>query len=114
MKIDKFEVTEKEGQIHVYIEIPHYDHLYLIPKISLSTADVEKLLEHRGIRHGKCIKDSYIKNWRHATRKNEWIFEFFVDKPAESVILEEEKSVQPKPKRQRGTRSSAKKVSTEE
>ena len=86
MKIDKFEVTEKEDQIHVYIEVPHYDHLYLIPKISLSTADVEKLLEHRGIRHGKCIKDSYIKNWRHATRKNEWIFEFFVDKPAESSI----------------------------
>ena len=114
MKIDKFEVTEKEGQIHVYIEIPHYDHLYHIPKISLGTADVEHLLAQRGIRHGKCIKDSYIKNWRHATRKNEWIFEIFVDKPAEPVILEEEKSVRTKPKTSRRTRSSTKKVSTEE
>ena len=114
MKIDKFEVTEEGGQLHVYVEIPHYDHLYHIPKISLGTADVEHLLAQRGIRHGKCIKDSYIKNWRHATRKNEWIFEIFVDKPAEPVILEEEKSVQPKPKCQRRTRSSTKKVSTEE
>jgi len=114
MKIDKFEVTEEEGQLHVYVEIPHYDHLYHIPKISLGTADVEHLLAQRGIRHGKCLKDSYIKNWRHATRKNEWIFEIFVDKPAEPVILEEEKSVQPKPKRHRRTRSSTKKVSTEE
>ena len=34
MKIDKFEVTEKEDQIHVYIEVPHYDHLSSTKKVS--------------------------------------------------------------------------------
>ena len=114
MKIDKFETREEDGKLYVYIEVPLAWKLAKIPKIALNTQDVCAMLQEKGIKYGKCLQSDELKNWRENTRKKEWIFEIFVDKPAEPVILEEEKSVQPKPKRIRRTRSSTKKVSTEE
>ena len=112
MKIDEFRTEVKDGKLHVYVEIPHHDHLAKIPKFKLTTSDVTALLSEKKVKHGKCLKEVSLKNWRHATRKGEWIFEISVDKPVKPVIIGEEKSV--KPKKTRRTRSSTKKVSTEE
>ena len=112
IRIDKFEIIEKDDKLHVYVEVPHHDHLLGIEKFELSTGTVQNELDQKKIKYGKCIKEYTIKNWRHATRKGEWIFEKLVDKSVEPVIMEEEKSV--KPKKTRRTRSSTKKVSTEE
>ena len=63
---------------------------------------------------GEVVETAYLHNLNGIT-EGTWSFKKkVVDKPAEPVILEEEKSVRPKPKRTRRTRSSAKKVSTEE
>jgi len=112
MKIDEFKTEVKDGKLYVYVEVAHCDHLRGIPKEFYKTGNVKKALDEKNIKYGSCIKESLIKNWRHATRKGEWIFEIPVDKPAEPVIIEEEKSV--KPRRTRRTRSSTTKVSTEE
>jgi hypothetical protein len=114
MKIDKFKTREEDGKLYVYVEVPPAWKLANIPKITLNTQDICAMLDERGIKHGKCLHSEELKNWRERTRKKEWIFEIFVDKVEKPVILKEEKSVQPKPKRQRRTRSSTKKVSTEE
>ena len=112
--IDKFETREVEGKLYVLVEVPHEEKPSGVPRIIINTSDIIGMLKEKGIKHGSCLQDSTLKNWRESNRKKEWIFEIFVDKPAEPVILEEEKSVQPKPKRHRRTRSSTKKVSTEE
>ena len=116
MMISTFETTEEDGKLHVYVEVPHEAPHQNIPRIRLETEDVLKLLSEKNIKHGKCLQASILKNWREHSRKKEWIFEISLDSSAKHVILEEEKSVQPKPKttRKRRTRSSTKKVSTEE
>ena len=114
MKIDKFETRKEDGKLYVYIEVPHEWRSGKIPKIKLETKDVRALLDEKGIKHGKCIQNAILKNWRESYRKKEWIFEIPVDKVVKPVILEEEKSVRPRPKRTRRTRSSTTKVSTEE
>ncbi len=114
MKIDKFETREEDGKLYVYVELPHEWRSGKIPKMKLETKDVCALLDGEGIKYGKCIQNAVLKNWREAYRKKEWIFEVPVDKSVKQVILKEEKSVQPKPKRTRRTRSSTKKVSIEE
>ena len=112
IKLDKFEVEEREGRLHVLVEMPPYNYNYGIPKDHIRTGDVQRLLAERGVEYGACVKEAHVKNWREATRRGEWIFDISVDIPAEPVIIEEEKSV--KPKRTRRTRSSTTKVSTEE
>ena len=103
IKLNKFEVEEREGRLHVLVEMPPYNYNYRIPNDPIRPGSVE---------YGACVKEAHVKNWREATRRGEWIFEIPVDIPAEPVIIEEEKSV--KPKRTRRTRSSTTKVSTEE
>ena len=112
IKINKFEVEEKEGKLHVFVEMPHYNYNYGVPKDHIKTGDMLRLLKEKGIEHGPCIKESHVKNWREVTRRGEWVFELLVDTPEEPAIIEEEKTV--KPKITRRTRSSTKKVSTEE
>ncbi len=114
MMIDKFEIKKEGEKLFVYVELPHAEPLRKVRRFTLGTKQVLKLLEEKGIKHGRCLRKNSLSNWREHLRKGEWIFEIFVDKPAEPVILEEEKSVRPKPKRTRRTRSSIKKVSTEE
>ena len=113
IKLDKFEVEERDGRLHVFVEMPHYNHNYGIPKDHVKTGDVQRLLTERGIEYGACVKESHVKNWRHATRQGEWIFELpVIDIPEEPAIIEEEITVTPK--KTRRTRSSTAKVSTEE
>ena len=114
--INKFETHQSpDGNLHVCIEILHEYRAGRIPRIRIDAKDVARMLDERGIKHGKCItKDSTLYNWREHTRKVEWIFKISLDKKSKSVILKEEKQVQPKPTRKKRTRSSTKKVSTEE
>ena len=116
--INKFETHKgPDGNLHVCIEVLHEYRPGSVPRIRIDAKDVASMLDERGIKHGKCItKDNTLYNWREHTRKVEWIFKISLDKKSKSVILKEEKSVQPKPKttRKRRTRSSTKKGSTEE
>ena len=115
MKIETFKTREEDGKLYVLVRVPHSWAAGGIPKIRLDTKDIKKLLEEKNIKHGKCLTpDRSLINWREPTRKVEWIFEIPLDKLPEPVILKEEKSVQPKPTRKKRTRSSTKKVSTEE
>ena len=114
----KFSVTEEDNVIIVYVEVPHYWPAGKIPKIRVQTPEVIRRLKEQGIKHGKCIEECDIKNWREHSRRGTWTFEKektrkikkVLDKPKEKVILEEEKVVTPKKR----VRSSSKKVSTEE
>ena len=115
MRIDKFETREEDNKIYVFLEIPHEWTAGKIPRFRATTADVLKILKEKGIEHGPCIRQSELRNWREYSRRGEWIFEKkILDISPEPVIIVEEKQVQPKPTRKRRTRSSTKKVSTEE
>ena len=114
MRIDKFEIREEDGKLYVCVEVAHERLVANIPRIRIETSDIQALLTEKGIKYGKCIVGATLKNWREHKRKKEWIFEIPLDKSPEPVILVVEKSVQPKSKTTRRTRSSTKKVSTEE
>jgi len=114
MRIDKFETREEDGNLYIYVEADHAYAAANIPRIRVETGDIQALLTEKGIKYGKCIVGATLKNWREHSRKKEWIFEIPLDKLPEPVILKEEKQVQPKPTRKKRTRSSIKKVSTEE
>ncbi len=115
MMIKTLDIEEREDKIHVFIELRGVDKIHGVPKQRMHLSDVVELLEGKGIRHGACIQDAIIKNWNEYMCQGTWIFEKKVlDKSPEPVIIVEEKSVQPKPVRKRRTRSSTKKVSTEE
>ena len=111
MKID---IREEDEKLYVYVEVPHEGTPGGTPAIRLETSDICALLDEREIKYGDCLKKDSVRNWRENTRKGEWIFEIPLDKVLEPVILKEEKSVRPKPKRPRRTRSSTKKISTED
>ena len=119
MKIENIVIKEEDGKIYADLTLP-LAQVFMrkpVPKMVLETAHVVEILKERGIEVGKCIKDATVKNYRQLqySRQGTWIFEKKVlDKSPEPVILKEEKSVQPKPTRKKRTRSSIKKVSTEE
>tara|TARA_Y100001963_G_C6443585_1_gene292522 strand:- start:24 stop:374 length:351 start_codon:yes stop_codon:yes gene_type:complete len=116
MICDKFEICEKEGKLHVFIAAPFEEENYNIPRFRIDTQDVIKALSEKGITHGPCIKEGLIKNWHKKRLDDEWIFNISIDKVEKRVIIKKEKQVQPKPKttRKKRTRSSTKKVSTED
>ena len=70
-----------------------------------------------GYQVGAPVQEAKIHNLNGVTQGT-WFFKKKAEKPLDNspkeVIIVEEKSVQPKPTRKRRTRSSAKKVSTEE
>ena len=118
MMIDTFNIEEKDGKLHVYIEIPRQNLATKVPKFALETKDVIAELEKREVEFGEYIEGKRLKNWREYSRKGTWIFEKKkVDKSPKQVILKEEKSVKPKTKpvavKKKRTRSSVKKVSKE-
>ena len=105
---------EEKGELYsVTVQIPAYD-TQVKRKTIVNTSGVQREVKKLGYELGEVVDSAYLHNLNGIT-EGTWTFKKkVVDKPAESVILEEEKSVQPRPKRQRRTRSSTKKVSTEE
>ena len=114
--IKTFKVTEQQDTLEVFVELKERSRKHKIPKVFFKTGDVTIELEKQGFKFGKEITaPEMIQNWNPENISGIWIFEKkTLDKSPESVILEEEKAVQPKPKRKRRTRSSTKKVSTED
>ena len=123
-KYELFETSKKDGNLHVVIRLAHHTGIEGDPpRIVLSRDDVEEILKSKRIKHGKCLTpNNRLLSWKENVREMEWIFKIPVDKPKKQVILKVEKAVQPtpppKPKakatRKKRTRSSTKKVSTED
>tara|TARA_R110000824_G_scaffold319030_1_gene506160 strand:- start:31 stop:363 length:333 start_codon:yes stop_codon:yes gene_type:complete len=106
-------IEQKEGHYYVHVKIPEYNSKTK-RKTIVGTGAVRAEMKSRGHDLGQTIQESYLHNLNKIVAGT-WIFEKKVlDKSPEPVILKEEKSVQPKPKRVRRTRSSTKKISTEE
>ena len=115
MRIEKFEVEEKDNRIHVFVQIPHYNQNRKIERFRCKTEDVLAILIERGVEVGDCVSSTELKNWRDYSRRGTWVFEKKVEKvldpEPEPTIIKEEKPVRT---RKRRTRSSTTKVSTEE
>jgi len=101
----KFDVKKEDGKVIVKVEILHQRRTHpIVERQRIQTEDVLGELESRGIKHGKAIQTSDVRNWKEDTRKGTWIFEEKatkpLDKPAEKVILEveKEKTIANKPK----------------
>ena len=105
---------QEEGDLYcVCVKIPVYD-VRTKRKTIVNTSQVIREAKKIGYELGEAVETAYLHNLNGIT-EGTWKFKKkTVDKPTEPVILEEEKSVRPKPKRTRRTRSSIKKVSTEE
>ena len=113
--IKNIDMKEDSSQIIVSVEIEERNDRLGRPKMRFTTSEVTAHLEEKGIAFGQCVQEVTIKNWHPRLLEGTWIFEKkTLDKTPKPVILEEEKEVQPKPKRKRRTRSSMKKVSTED
>ena len=118
MIVERFTLKEVGDELHVTVSLPHAD-VYSknnpVQKMHLGTPQVLQMLSMKGVEVGKCIQEDSIRNFREYSRTGTWIFEKKkLDKTPEPAIIKEEKSVQPKPTRKKRTRSSTKKVSTED
>tara|TARA_R110002110_G_scaffold205115_1_gene417404 strand:- start:98 stop:442 length:345 start_codon:yes stop_codon:yes gene_type:complete len=103
--IEKFEIKEVEENLYVMVEVPHEEKPSGVPRIIIKTNDIIEMLAEKGIKHGPCLQDSTLKNWRENNRKKEWIFEKFLDKAEKRVILEEKKEIKSVPKKKKKTPS---------
>jgi len=111
----RFDVEEKDNKIYVKVSVARQKCYPLVPIVVVTTKDVVEHLLATSRPLGNLVYAPAVHNKRSHHREGTWIFEKKVlDKSPEPVILKEEKSVQPKPTRKRRTRSSTKKVSTEE
>ena len=110
-------VEETDESILVHVNVAEQKMYPLVPIIVVETEDIVAHLESNNIDFGPLAKLGKAHNKRNHNRTGTWIFEKkSLDKSSKKVILKEEKSVQPKPKttRKKRTRSSTKKVSTED
>ena len=113
----RIEIEEKDDNILVHVEVNERKEYPLVPLIVIETKDVVSYLEEKNIKFGELISRGTSNNRRTHSRKGTWVFrKKALDIPKKRVIIKEEKSVPPKPKttRKKRTRSSTKKVSTEE
>lgn len=111
----EYRLKKEKGKLHVFVELPIY------PKGSKGPFHYEKISTTEVLGHLQENKISFISVLKFDSAHNKfgdgkghWIFKIPLDKSSEPVIIKEEKSVQPKPTRKRRTRSSTKKVSTED
>ncbi len=111
----EYKIKKEKDKLHVYVELPLYGKESRGPFIyeKVSTTEVISHLQENKISFGSIIQSDTAHN-KFGDGKGHWIFKISLDKPSKKVILEEEKAVQPKPTRKRRTRSSTKKVSTED
>ena len=108
-----YKIEEIDGKLHVCVTTPPIPNRGAPQREKVYTPHVLKYLTENNIKFGRMIKEDTAHNI-FGDGKGYWIFEIPLDKSPEPVILKVEKSVRPKPTRKRRTRSSTKKVSTEE
>jgi hypothetical protein len=111
-----FKIKEAQNsKILVYVSVVEQKLYPLVPIVIVTTDDVMNYLESINVKVDSLITEGVAHNKRNHTRNGTWVFEKkCLDKSEKSVILKEEKIVQPKPIRKKRARSSMKKVSTEE
>jgi len=117
-----FDVEKEAYKVVVCVEVVEQKDYPLVPIVTVTTKDVERYLQANGFKVGPLIKEDTAHNKRNNSRHGTWVFKKVLDNSPEPVILKEEKPVlpktSPKPKakatRKKHTRSSTKKVSTEE
>ena len=106
-------IEEQDGLYCVCVKIEEYN-AKIKRKTIVNTTQVRRELAAQGCEVGEAVQEAYLHNLNGITQGT-WFFKKKVlDKPVEPVIIEEEKQVKPKTTRKRRTRSSTKKVSTEE
>ena len=109
----EIKIEEQEDLYCVCVKIEQYN-TKIKRKTIVNTRQVRRELAAQGYELGEAVQKSYLHNLNGVTQGT-WFFKKKVlDKPVEPVIIEEEKQVKPKTTRKRRTRSSTKKVSTEE
>ena len=109
-----YEIREEDGKIHVYVEVS-FSRAYRGPGVKIRTSDVKEYLKSKNIKFSRLLKKDTAHNKFAGSGKGHWVFEKKVEKVLDpepkSTTIEEEKPVRT---RKRRTRSSIKKVSTEE
>ena len=109
----EIKIEEQEDLYCVCVKIEQYN-TKTKRKTIVNTRQVRRELAAQGYELGEAVQKAYLHNLNGVTQGT-WFFKKKVlDKPVEPVIIEEEKQVKPKTTRKRRTRSSTKKVSTEE
>ena len=109
----EIKIEEQEDLYCVCVKIEQYN-TKIKRKTIGNTRQVRRELAAQGYELGEAVQKAYLHNLNGVTQGT-WFFKKKVlDKPVEPVIIEEEKQVKPKTTRKRRTRSSTKKVSTEE
>ena len=109
----EIKIEEQEDLYCVCVKIEQYN-TKIKRKTIVNTRQVRRELAAQGYELGEAVQKAYLHNLNGVTQGT-WFFKKKVlDKPVEPVIIEEEKQVKPKTTRKRRTRSSTKKVSTEE
>ena len=109
-------VEEQDNLFCVCVKVESYN-IKTKRKTIVNTKQLHRRLEKMGYKVGEAVQVDSIHNLNGKTQGT-WFFkkkvEKPVDKPVEDVIIVVEKEVKPKPTRKKRTRSSIKKVSTEE
>ena len=109
-------IEEQDDLLCVCVKVEPYD-TKIKRKEIINTSRVRRILENMGHQIGVTVQADSIHSLN-GKLQGTWFFKKKVekplDKPVEDVIIQVEKEVKPKPARKRRTRSSTKKVSTEE
>jgi|TARA_R110000787_G_scaffold132999_1_gene245256 hypothetical protein len=109
-------IEEQDDLLCVCVKVESYD-TKVKRKTIINTKELRHRLEKMGHKLGEAVQTDQIHNLNGKTQGT-WFFkkkvEKPVDKPVEDVIIVVEKEVKPKPTRKKRTRSSIKKVSTED
>ena len=112
----KLIVEEKNNKIYVKAVVAQQRDYPLVPIVVITTEEVKKYLQQNNIDFGLCTQTPKVSvhNKRDHHREGIWVFEKkALDKSVKPAIIKKEKEVRPTPKKRR-TRSSTKKVSTED
>ena len=111
-----YKIEEIGAEIHVYVTVPFSPTTRTYQGEKVYSNDVQDYLEHAGLKYGEMLQKDTAHNKNGKSGSGHWIFKKLLDNSSKQVILKVEKPVQPKPKttRKKRTRSSTKKVSTEE
>ena len=111
-----YKIEEIDDEIHVYVTVPFSPTVRTYQGEKVYSNDVQDHLNQIGLKYGEMLKKDTAHNKNGKTGSGHWIFKKLLDNSSKHVILKVEKPVRSKPKttRKNRTRSSIKKVSTEE
>ena len=112
-----YKIEEIGDEIHVYVTVPFDPTTRTYQGEKVYSNDVQDYLDHIGLKYGEMLQKDTAHNKNGKAGSGHWVFKKkSLDNSPKQVILKEEKPVRPKPKttRKKRTRSSTKKVSTED